>query len=168
MNKSLAISILGFALGATPILAATTDPGTDGGEHRGGSQRFQRVADYLGLSEDQQTTWKSLFEKHKEETQPLRQEGRDLHQRLKAALNAENPDPAAVGAATLALKEHRAKMKAAHEAFTAQLTGTLTPEQKTKFEAFKSAHRWHRHGGPRGHKPPADETPSSSSPPVKG
>jgi Spy/CpxP family protein refolding chaperone len=168
MNKSLAISILGVALGAAPVLAATTDPGTDGGEHGGSGRRFQRVADYLGLSEEQQATWKSLFEKHKEETQPLRQEGRDLHQRLKAALNAENPDAAAVGAATLALKEHRAKLKAAHEAFRAQLTSTLTLEQKAKFEAFKGARHWHGHGGPRGHKSPADEAPSSSSPPVKG
>ena len=79
-----------------------------------------------------------MWQQHKTEMEPLRQEGRGLRQNLKTAMDVENPDPATVGAATLALKQHRDKMKAAQEAFTGRLTALLTPEQKTKFDAFKA------------------------------
>jgi Spy/CpxP family protein refolding chaperone len=166
MNKRLGFSILGVALSVAPILAAT--PPADGGPS--GEGHLQRVADHLGLTADQQAAWKSLFEQHKAETAPLRQEGRELHERLKAAVSTENPDPTAVGAATLALKEHRQKVKAAHSAFETRLTSTLTPEQKTKFEALKAAHQRHGHFmGPRGrNNSTAPEAPQDTPAPVKG
>jgi Spy/CpxP family protein refolding chaperone len=134
------------------------------------------MTEYLGLTEEQQAAWKSLQEQQKAEMQPLMQEGRELHERLRTATEAENPDPTAVGAATLALKQHREKARAAHQAFTEKLTGTLTPEQKTKFEAFQASHRG-GHGRPGGFKgrrgprpgrpnsPPAGEDPAA---PIKG
>jgi Spy/CpxP family protein refolding chaperone len=167
MNKIVGTCILGGALSAAAILPATAEPPAGTGLGRGGERHLQRIAEYVGLSADQQTAWKALFERHQAETVGFRQEGRELHQRLQAAVTAETPDPTAVGSATLALKEHRDKMKAAREAFDAQLTSTLTPEQKVKFEAFKAAHQ--RHGaGRRGQ----DGTPPSGTPdpqaPVKG
>jgi len=104
--------------------------------------------------------------------EPLMQEGRELHQRLRAAMDAENPDPAAVGAATLALKQHREKVKAAHEAFGERLKGVLSDEQKAKFEAFKTAHRAGpgRRGGFKGHRGPKGGRPAESTPaaPTRG
>jgi Spy/CpxP family protein refolding chaperone len=170
-NKIFGMSILGVALAATPVLALNTEPPADAGHSRGAEQRFGRAAEYLGLTADQQATWKSLFEQHKAEIQPLRQERLQLHDRLKAAVSAENPDPTAVGEATLALRKHREKMKAVHQAFETRLTGTLTPEQKTKFEALKAAHHVHRHGaGPRRHQDgqPAPEAPQNPPAPVQG
>jgi len=129
---------------------------------RGGAARGERLATYLGLNEEQQASWKSLHEQHDTEMQPLREEGRHLHQKLRATMDAPAPDPAAVGAATLALKQHREKMRAAQKAFEGQLTSVLTPEQKTKFEAFRAAHR-HGHGGRGGWKgqSPAEESPDN-------
>jgi Spy/CpxP family protein refolding chaperone len=120
-----------------------------------GAARAERMAEYLGLNEEQRATWKSLHEQHATEMQPLRQEGRELYQKLRATTEAPNPDPAAVGAATLALKQHREKMRAAEKAFEGQLTALLTPEQKTKFDAFRAAHRegYGRHGGFKGRRP---------------
>jgi Spy/CpxP family protein refolding chaperone len=162
---ALAVGVLGAG---GVLVAAGQDPARQG---RGEDGRFQRMAEYLGLTEDQQAAWKSLQEQNKAEMAPLRQEGRELHDRLKAATEAENPDPAAVGAATLALKQHGEKARAAHQAFTEKLTGTLTPEQKTKFEAFQASHRGGhgRHGakgqhGPRPgrhNSPPAAEAPAA-------
>ncbi len=170
-NKIFGISILGVALGAAPVLAVSGELPADASQNPNREQRLGRAADYLGLSVDQQATWKSLFEQHKAEIEPLRQERHELHERLKAAVSAENPDPTAVGEATLALRKHREKMKAAHEVFETRLTSTLTPEQKTKFEALKAAHHAHRHGaGPRRHQDgqPAPEAPQNPPAPVQG
>jgi Spy/CpxP family protein refolding chaperone len=170
-SKLFGISMLGVALGLTPVMAVSAEAPADSGQTRGGERRLGRAADYLGLTADQQATWKSLFEQHKAEIEPLRQEGHQLHERLKAAMSAQNPDPTAVGEATLALKNHREKMKAAHTAFQTRLTSTLTPEQKTKFEALKAAHHAHRHRGWRGgHQDgqPNPEAPGKPPAPAQG
>jgi Spy/CpxP family protein refolding chaperone len=173
MKTILRVGILGVALGAASILVVQAKPPADGGPGRGADGHFQRMAEYLGLSEEQQATWKSLHEQHRAEIQPLLQEGHELHQRLKAATQAENPDPAAVVAATLALKQHREKMKAANEAFQGQLAGTLTPDQKSKFEAFKASHKGGRRGhgrGPGGHRrqPGSTDAPAADGASVQG
>lgn len=167
-----ATALAAGVLGASEVLVAA---GPQGPEQGPGEGRFQRVAEYLGLTEEQQAEWKSLQEQHRAEMEPLRQEGRELHERLRTATEAENPDLTAVGAATLALKQHREKAKAAREAFTEKLTSTLTPEQKTRFEAFQASHRggYGKHGvkgrrGPRPGQPsskPADEAPAA---PIEG
>jgi hypothetical protein len=130
------------------------------------------MAEYLGLSGDQKATWATLREEHRAEMTPLRQEGRDLRSRLRGAMDAASPDPAAVGNAALAMKQHRDKIKAAEDAFHTRLAGTLSDDQKTKFEAFKAAHRGGRGQGfraHRGHRPTGADT-SSSGPqaPVEG
>jgi Spy/CpxP family protein refolding chaperone len=137
-----ALAVLFVASG--PARAAAQEQGTAPERHRTGHD--QRMATYLALSQEQQATWKSLQEQHKAEMEPLREEGRTLHEQLRAAMNAPNPDPAAVGAATLAMKEHRDKVEAARKTFEAQLKTTLTEEQKTKFDALKAAHRSGRRG----------------------
>jgi Spy/CpxP family protein refolding chaperone len=132
------------------------------------------MAEYLGLTAEQQATWKSLHEQQKTEMEPLMQEGRELHQRLRTATDAENPDAAAVGAATLALKQHREKVKAAHEAFEQRLKGVLNDDEKAKLDAFKASHRGGpgRRGGFKGHRGPKGggpvEAPSTPAPPTKG
>jgi Spy/CpxP family protein refolding chaperone len=45
--------------------------------------------------------------------------------------------------------EFEAAMKAAHDALETKLASTLTPEQKTKFEAFKAARELLQPQGPR-------------------
>jgi Spy/CpxP family protein refolding chaperone len=108
----------------------------------------ERVAEYLGLTEQQREAWKSLREKHRQQAQALHQEGRTLREQVKAALAVATPDPLAVGKATIALEAHRKKMQAQREAFQAQLAETLTPEQKEKWEALEAARGALR--GPRG------------------
>ena len=175
MKTITRLGILGVALGAISILAgvALAQPPAGGGRGRGGAAHFQRMADYLGLSEEQQATWKTLNEQHRADIQPLVQEGHELHQRLKAATEAQNPDSTAIGAATLALKQHRERMKVATEAFQGQLAGTLTPDQKAKFDAFKASHKSGRRGhrtGPAGrrHQPGSPDAPAAEGASVQG
>jgi Spy/CpxP family protein refolding chaperone len=171
MRKILSVTALAAGVLVTGVVLVTAGPQGPARQGRG-EDRLQRMTEYLGLTEEQQAAWKSLQEQHKAEMQPLMQEGRELHERLRAATEAENPDPTAVGAATLALKQHREKAKVAHQAFTEKLAGTLTPEQKTKFEAFQASHRGGhgKPGAPRGMRgprpgrrnaPPAGEAPAA-------
>jgi Spy/CpxP family protein refolding chaperone len=153
MKKSLGIGALSIAVLAAGVgWAAAQAPGNAPVSH--GQGRGQRLADYLGLSDEQRATWKSLQEQHKTEMAPLMQEGRDLRDRLNTATNAANPDPNAVGQATLAMKQHREKIKASQEAFETRLTATLTDDQRTKFDAFKAANHGGRGRGFRGHGAP--------------
>ena len=176
MKKILGMTMLAATVGAAGLAWAAVETERPGGPGRPGrgEARFERMAEYLGLSEEQQATWKSLHEQEKTEMEPLMQQGRELHQRLRAAMDAQNPDPAAVGAATLALKQHREKVKAAHEAFGERLKGVLSDEQKAKFEAFKTAHRGDhgRRGGFKGHRGPKGggpaEAPSTPAAPTRG
>ena len=170
-TRGLAGLSLGIALalaGAGIARAAVQDGSAQG---RDGERRGDRLARYLGLNEQQQASWKSLHEQHQTDMQPMREEGRDLHQKLKAAMESSNPDPAAVGSAMLALKQHREKMMTAEKAFRGQLEALLTPDQKTKFEALGAAHgfgrgRWGGRGGHRpggvGPKGGPDQTPEST------
>jgi Spy/CpxP family protein refolding chaperone len=97
--------------------------------------------------------------------EPLRQEGRELREKLRAAVEAENPDPQTVGAATLALEQHRKAVDTAHKAFRERLNATLTPDQKSKLETLKAQRHERRgpgrRGGP-GRKPgPTPEPPAA-------
>jgi Spy/CpxP family protein refolding chaperone len=175
MKKILSIGLFGFIAAAAGVAVAAPQDGTHTG--RGGG-RFQQMSDFLGLSEDQQTAWKSLQEQQKPQMVQLRQEGRDLHLKLKAATDAATPDPAAVGQATLAMKAHMQKVMAARQAFESQLEGLLNPDQKTKYDAFKAAHKQGgRRPGFKGHGPAGQGSPDGqgapegttpSTPPVKG
>ena len=76
-------------------------------------------------------------------------------------MDQDNPDPAALGAAMLAVKQHKAKMKTSHDVFKAKLKASLTPEQRQKFEAFQAARqsgpgRGGRHGFAGRHPMPPD------------
>ena len=167
MKKMWAVSVgLILALAQAPAFAQAPDasggPGAGGGPGRGG-RHFQQMANYLGLSDEQQATWKSLYAQHSANMKPLFQEGKQLRQQLQSAVNAPNPDPAQVGAATLALKGHRDKLKAEHDAFESQLTSTLSLDQKTKYEAYKAAGKGGRGGWGRGVGRGFHGSPSSSS-----
>jgi Spy/CpxP family protein refolding chaperone len=168
--RGLAGLSLGIAVALAGAGRARADA-QDGSANGRAGRRGEFLARYLGLNEEQQASWKSLHEQHQTDMQPMRDEGRDLHQKLKETMNAPSPDPAAVGTAMLALKQHREKVEAAEKAFRDQLEALLTPDQKAKFEALSAAHgfghgRWGGRGGhgPRGagRKGAPEETPDST------
>jgi Spy/CpxP family protein refolding chaperone len=154
-------------VGAGPLRAEATSTGPRG---QRGVGRSERLAKILDLTEEQQASWKSLHEQHRTDMQPLREEAHDLHQKLRAAMDAPNPDAAAVGAAMLAMKQHREKVQAAETAFQGQLSSLLTPEQKTKYDALRSAHGFGRGhwGGPRMRAPSGTSPESRPEGPTEG
>jgi Spy/CpxP family protein refolding chaperone len=103
-----------------------------------GDGRGAALARALELTEEQQASWKEIHQKHQAEMKAQREQGRILQQELRKAAEAANPDPATVGKAFLSVKRHQEKAKAAREALRLELEATLTPEQKTKFEAIQA------------------------------
>jgi len=145
---------LGTAAGTGWAVAAPDQDGGAGAAWR--ARGGQRLTQYLGLSEQQQAQWKTMRQQQREQMKPLLDEGRTLRQKLQQALGASQPDPQAVGQATIALKAHRDKVRAQRGQFRQQLAGILDPQQKQKLDALQQMRRGMGHGrGGRGASPAA-------------
>lgn len=163
-GKAILAMVVTVGLLGGAVMAQQPEERRKGGEP---GQRGDRMAEYLGLSAEQRSSIEALRTEERKQNEPLRAEGHEVHQALRTLIEQENPDPAALGAAMLAVKQHEAKMKASHEAFEAKVKASLTPEQKQKFEALKAAREvGHGRGGrggfhghhampPDGNEPPA-------------
>ena len=155
MKGIIGITILGVALCAAPADAQRRQ-GQGEGRGRGGA-----AIEYLGLDEQQQEQWRVLEAQHREDMKPLHEEGRVLRQRVRESLEADEPE-ILVGEAAKAAYAHKKRVEAARQAFEAQLSSVLSPEQQEKFEAYTAARgarrmgRPHRMRRPRGESPPID------------
>lgn len=138
-------------VGAAAVAGAEPPAPREGREAPRLERRVAALVEFLGLSDQQKQAWRGLQEQRREEMKPVHEEGRALRERLREALGAPSPDPAAVGEATLALQAHRRKAKEQNEAFRTRLEGLLSPEQKEKLAAFEAARRTMGEGrrGPR-------------------
>jgi Spy/CpxP family protein refolding chaperone len=136
-----AAAILSVAtVGAIASAAAQTGDEGRPARHRG--QGYAALADYLGLTNQQETEWRTLHQQQRDQMKPMREEGRALRQKLRDAVNADSPDAKAVGEATLALEAHHKKVQAEREAFRQKVEATLDPAQKEKLKAFEAARGW--------------------------
>jgi Spy/CpxP family protein refolding chaperone len=155
------------SLAAFPALAQP--PGPPGGPHgtprHGGPGHpgpgMDRIAEALKLTDAQKASWKELHEAHRAEMKDTFEEGRRLHEAVRAALGEPTPDAAKVGRAVIAVEKHRQRMEAGRRSLEEKLTALLVPEQKTRFETLRAMHGpgpgargpGHGHGG-RGFEPP--------------
>ncbi|HEX9188132.1 MAG TPA: periplasmic heavy metal sensor, partial [Vicinamibacteria bacterium] len=118
MTRSLRFGVTALALlGVAGVSPASPAP-------REGLRRAPRaegrgavLAEYLGLTQTQKAAWRDLREKEREELRPILEEGRALRTRQREALEASEPDPRAVGEATLALEANRRALRDRREAF---------------------------------------------------
>ena len=147
-------------LGTVASLAALAAAGPVAGDEtragRRGGGRGVALAEYLGLTEQQKASWQALHEQQRQQMKPVLEEGRALREKLRAAIEAKEPDPRAVGEATLAMEAHRRQVRATREAFQSRLEDLLSPDQKQKLEAFEAARR-SMGGGRDGHRGPRAE-----------
>lgn len=160
-KRTIAVAVLGAAI-AAPAGAQPAGQGRPEGRrgHRAGA-----LIEYLGLSAEQQEQWRTLHQQHREKMGPLREEGHALRQRVREALEANEP-AVVVGEAVKAAHAHRQQMQKEREAFEGQLKSLLTEEQKEKFEAFEAARRARGMGRPgwgrrRGGRPGRGSAPPS-------
>ncbi len=153
----------GFFGGAA---AAEGDAGGGGeGLHR---LPLRRLAHFLDLTEAQIAEARAIFEAARTAAEPLRTARRDLAGQLREALDAAEPDPAAVGALTIALHDNGEALRAVLQGAIEDFEAILTPEQLERFEVLRDARRvfgrGHHRGGPHG--PPGG--PRGGGPPASG
>ena len=120
-------------------------PGRPGGP--GGPGFGPRLAEELGLSDDQKAQIDALATKQRETLRPLMESARQAHDAFQAALDADGADAATIGQAALAMKAADKKLRAAHEAAFEEMKAILTPEQAAKLDQVRVQGRGPRTGG---------------------
>lgn len=123
--------------------------------------RFERLAEYLELSEAQRSEAEALRERWLGDMRERHQANAASFETIHEMAAAENPDATAIGELVIQMHREREAMKAAHQGYRSALVELLTPEQAEKLEAWEASrpwvagfgpHRWHRggHGAPFG------------------
>jgi Spy/CpxP family protein refolding chaperone len=155
----------GFCLGDGVFGPGPFAAGAEGGGPGGGFPPLRRLAFFLDLTETQVTQAQAIFDAAQAEIQPLREARRPLLEQLRAALDAAEPDPAAVGALVIDLHANREAIHGVLEGALDDFEAILTPEQLERFEVLRDArrvfgHRGRHHGpGPGGPGPGGPGTP---------
>ncbi|MGZ6971724.1 MAG: Spy/CpxP family protein refolding chaperone, partial [Thermoanaerobaculia bacterium] len=112
----------------------------------------------LDLTDAQKEQVKAIFASHKDQFQTFRAQARANRQALRDAASAENPDPAAVGAAFLKVRSDAKAAKSQLESVHAEINGVLTPDQKSRLDGWIAAHKQQRRAAMHafGEPPPAN------------
>lgn len=159
-----AMSIGADALAVALGLAALVTAQTDGSERAArvtapGGMMVERSARALGLSAEQKAAFQKILAHEQPRREALRRAARENRRKLRAALEAEAPDPAAVG--TLAIEQHQLNesRRALFDQQRETLRALLTPEQQAKLDALEALRPFGPgwmgfHGGGPGELPP--------------
>jgi Spy/CpxP family protein refolding chaperone len=107
-----------------------------------------RLAEELGLSDEQTSQLEALRSRQQETLKPLAETARQAHETFRSALEADGADAATVGQAALAMHAAEKKLRAAHEAAFEEMKAILTTEQRDKLEKMHEGRRGAR--GPHG------------------
>jgi len=96
------------------------------------------LADYLGLTAQQQASWETIQTNLRASIQALHEQQRTLNQQLREAVEA-GTDAAAIGNLVLQVRGIQSQIDTARDAAETQFAATLTAEERTKFEALLAA-----------------------------
>jgi Spy/CpxP family protein refolding chaperone len=177
-KQSLALVAVAAATLGWVSTAAAQSPGDEQMRHRGGpggpgfAQRgpggppIDRIAEHLGLSDEQKAEWKAIHENARTAGEPLMKAVGEAREAFDKALESENPDPAAVGQAAIVMRNARRALETHHSVAMDAAKAILTPEQLAKMEEMKKrmgrrgpggfghagpeGQGMRKHGGPRG------------------
>lgn len=153
MRKPLIIALTALTLSAGTIGLANAHGKGDGGwGHHNPQERMERMAEQLGLSDEQRAQMQTLMEQEREQ-RGERREGREIYRKLRdldpAAADYQQQLDDLVSQAREQLGE-RIRVRAAHQAAVAEI---LTDEQEQKLKDLKEDRRadWKEHHGKDGH-----------------
>lgn len=146
--KKVIIAVVAILLAtvAVQIAVAQPHPGAGAAEMR---QHITAAAQYLGLSDAQKASWDAAVSDVESQNIATMAKAHTAQKQLNEALSAASPDACTVG--NLAIQAHAAmdQLKAAHDSLIGKLASYLTPDQKTKFDAYVAASMaQHREPGP--------------------
>lgn len=111
--------------------------------HRMGGRpgETKALAEYLGLSDDQVTRLRNINRDAMKQAQPSRDQMREKARALRQAMDAANPDPAAVGRATIEMQQLRKTERESMNQVRQESLNVLTTEQRTKLAALENARK---------------------------
>jgi Spy/CpxP family protein refolding chaperone len=128
--------------GASPAPYAGARPAP---RHRLGPQPA-RVARYLQLTDDQKEGIRRLVEEHRASVGPVVERRRGLRDELRALMEQESPDAAAVGEVVLRLRAQRRSLQTSRDGLRERIAGLLNGEQRVRWEHLQELREA---GGPR-------------------
>jgi Spy/CpxP family protein refolding chaperone len=141
------VTVLAIAgLAVLPALAAARGAGH--GPHGDGPER---MAEFLGLSDEQKATWTQAHEEFRTALEPAMEAQREAADKLHKLLEADQPEALAVGKLVVAMHQQRKQLDQQHEALKQRLRATLTQEQQVKFDAAHALHGGRGAGHGPGH-----------------
>jgi Spy/CpxP family protein refolding chaperone len=147
--KRVIIAVAAVLLAAAGITIAVAQPHPMGNPMR---EHINAAASYLNLTAEQRASWDATISDVETQNTSLIAKNQAVQKQLHDALSAASPDACGIG--NLAIQAHAAmdQMKSTHESLIAKLGSYLTPDQKTKFDAYvAAAMAEHREGPPPMH-----------------
>jgi len=117
-----------------------------------GERRFERMAEALGLSEEQKAEIKAIRAEERQACRPLRQQMREDREQLRALVEASRFDEAAVRALAEKQSGARIEMIVSKARMWHRINAVLTPEQREKAKALRppmGKRGGRHHHGPR-------------------
>jgi periplasmic protein CpxP/Spy len=145
------VAVAGAALWALAWVGMAHAQGPGGPPHDrpfGPGFGHGRLAEKLGLSDEQKSQLEALRSRQQETLQPLAETARQAHESFRSALEADGADAATVGQAALAMHAAEKKLRVAHDAAFEEMKAILTPEQRDTLEKMHEGRRGAR--GPHG------------------
>jgi len=147
--KRIVLAVVVILVATLGLTIAVAQPLPRHGEMKA---HIDAAASYLNLTAAQRASWDAALADVESQNGAVMDKNRTIQRQLHDALEAASPDACAIG--NLAIQSHAAmdQMKSAHEALVAKLASYLTPDQKTKFDAYVAASMAeHREGPPPMH-----------------
>jgi Spy/CpxP family protein refolding chaperone len=126
------------------LVAAVSAIAAEGPGPRPREERGAELGRYLNLTAEQRTVWDAAHADFAAAAEPLFEKERGIMEQVEASLKSKS-DACGIGNNMLAAQAVRDQIHAARETMTQKQLAVLTPEQKTRFEAFFAAR-----GGPEG------------------
>ena len=122
---------------AITLVVAASAIAAEGPHH--GEGDGAELGHYLQLTADQRAAWDSAHAEFQSTFGPLRQKHRELGSQIEASLKSSSVDACAVGNQMIAAQAVNNQLRAAKDTLTQKQLSVLTPEQKTKYDAFVAA-----------------------------
>lgn len=171
MKKKIWLVVLCGALVLGGSLTASAVPWERGGKADGArsgnkscrmearGDHWERMADRLGLSEEQRKEAKRLFEANREQTEKVHAQLKEIDRELRLAINPKNFDEKALRKLAAEKGHLHTELMVGHARTRSQVYALLTPEQQElvdlahKLKQLRGPHRDGRRGGPEGPGP---------------
>jgi Spy/CpxP family protein refolding chaperone len=132
MKRILVLTTIVLIVAATAVAGEGPAPRF---EERGGAE----LAHYLGLTAAQNAAWESARAEFNTAIEPLLSKHREIMSGVEASLKSASVDACAVGNQMIAAQAVVDQIRAAKETLTQKQLSVLTPDQKSKYDAFVAA-----------------------------